>query len=356
MKTKSNLRNALIIAGGLTSFGVPAVADNLITIENTITGEQGENCSAERTRYGFSVGPINTTFDYNYGEDPNEIFASTGFNLNDWKISLFAEADNDERTPSTDFGLGVNKTINGTNYSLMAVPVLEKGTQPTMFYNGSVSDSLGSRMFAVSLFDDRNQNFGTKTLDLSLRGDAQIGNAMLAAGLNTEDGEVTNTFGTVGYNNEDFGTLTVFKYAPQDKEFWAKMQNAHGNTSQGFYNQGIARLWNDLEGPGYRDVGTAYFSSFLTKGDLSHMIMIGAEPGEIDVQGMVGANLGFLRAGVGLNYHNENGTKWSGLVEVAKDFDVGENANFYAEAKYNPRGKNLKAYVKFVKGLGKGGK
>lgn len=339
----------------------PAVAKaNDIVVENTITGKKGENCATDRTRISGSYGPVSVTFDRNYdSKKPNEVTAwADVLNRNGWYIGAIGELDNEtkrdnsEDGQSADFGVSVARTFGKTKLGGFFLPIIEDGTKPVYYYNINVGDTTGTKKLTLHLFDDKSEKFSLGNVSTSLTGSIKAGNFLVGAGTNQDGFDINKYLGTVGYSDDNFGSLTVFKHDLGDKEFWFKMQNALGNPNGGFYSIGTPNIWNDMEGPGIRDVSTPYFSSFLTKGNLTNKFEGTITPNKKDLQAMIGKNLGFLRAGIGANYHREDGKVNAGLLlQAGRTFKFDDRTGLYLEGRYNTRGNDSKVYFKFNRAI-----
>ncbi|MBU0959210.1 MAG: hypothetical protein KKB31_04680 [Nanoarchaeota archaeon] len=345
---------ALGLAGLLTA--APMVANTAqagnITIENTVKGQEGEKTHFTRTRTKASYGPVAVAYDANHGANPEEwsVWADVA-NFKGYSISVLGEVDNDGESVSGDYGLFVGKRFGGLQYNAFALPIAEEGVKPLNVYQLAVADTTGNWKAVGTLFDDRNEAFGMGNLDFRSYVTAKYGNFFGGVGTNLKAGNIDLAQGSAGYVDDDFGSLTAWNYDREYKEFWSKTQNGHGNPSSGFFGMGVANLWQDMQ-VGMRDLSVPYFSSPITKGEITTSLEVTINPTKTCVEGIVAKNLGVLRAGLGTNYNKENGKgDFSGVVHVTKDVNLKGVGKIYFEGKHNTRNSQTGVYVSLSREL-----
>jgi len=341
---------ALTLAGTVA----PTIkAGDSITIENTLKGEQNNDFDFERTRTKVNLGSATITYDQNMGENPDEAkIWVNGLSKNGWYIGILAQGQTDNGKNSfADIGACVSKTIEDKTYETFIGPTVQPGLKPCIFYQFAVRDTSGKENFLLSLVDDKEIPFSLDHLDFRGYATAQFGNTFGGLGIRQKGQDVTRIYGGFGFNNKDVGTMTIFRYFPIDRKGKFKMQNAFGDAKDAL---GLAtiNLWNDMEGPGMRDMSVPYFTSFLTKGKLTSVIEGNFSPGTQDIETMVGNNFGPISLGAGVNYHHENGkTEYGGLIHLARSIDLGPAGTLYVEGKGNTRNDLIQLFTKIQKGF-----
>lgn len=351
-------------AGNLASLGLAAVlavsplattqakADN-ITVENTFKGTKGTNIDPFRTRTIVNRGPMTLTYDANHTSDPEELKVWADLlSKNGWYVGFLGEADTKKERKTADFGFLATKNKGAVRYDALVLPIVDEKAEPTVVYQGAIRDSSGNQNLVVTVLDDRNEAFSLDNLDVRAYATGKVGNVIGGIGVNQKEGiesKTSNAFGTLGYVNDDFGTMTVAKYDRETDALWMKSQNALGNPSSGFYSVGTANLWADMQ-VGMRDIGTPYLSTFLGKGNITNQIEASIKPGEKNYEILFGKDFGVVRAGAGVNY-NKTGAKeaFGALFHVSKDANLGKGTKVYAEGKHNTRTQDTQAFVRVAK-------
>ena len=352
-RTWEKARTPILVGTALITLGTSALpfrsayADN-ITIENTVKGDENNAFGTDKTRIKAGVGPTIITYDLNNKGNPDEAkLWVDALDKNGWYAGVLVEGStNDGKNSYADIGACVSKTLGGKTIEAFVGPTVQPGVTPFVFYQLAVRDTTGNSNLVVAVVDDRGIPFGTNNLDLRTYVSAQKGNGFGGVGFNLSQEEITKIYGAGGLKIENVGTGGVFNYDSQNQKGFFKVMGGLGNPS-GVFNIGdIVNLWNDIQGPGMRNVGQPKFSSFLTKGNLTGKVEGTINAHMTDVEAMIGKDLGLFRLGLGINCHNESGVKYGGLIHVAKSVSLGELGNFYFEGRHNTRNDNTQLYAK----------
>lgn len=354
-KTWQNARRPIIY--GLTALTLggavaPTIAraDN-ISIENTLKGEDHQNPEFSRTRTKLSTDAMTFTYDHNKGEDSDEAkLWINALSKNGWYLGVLAEGQTDNGADSyADIGACVSKTIGNKTYEAFIGPTVQPGVKPCMFYQFAVRNTDGKGNLVLALVDDKTLPFKVSEMDFRPYITGQIGDFFGGIGTRQKGFDVTRWYGSAGLLNDNIGAIGVFDSKVEDKETFAKVMFGLGDPS-GAFGIGTSNLWNDMKGPGMRDMSVPYFTSFLTKGDKTGKLELCTDPTSTDIEAMAGANFGIARIGAGVNYHNEDGkTNYGGLIHVVKSIGLGELGNLTAEGRYNSRTGDSRIYTKISK-------
>jgi len=341
---------ALALAGSVA----PTVrAGDNVSIENTSNGNQDNDFSNQRTRTKLNLGSATLTYDYNKGKTPDEgKLWVNALSRNDWYTGLLVQGQPGNGKDSyADIGACVSKTLEDKTYEAFVGPTVQPGVKPAVFYQLAVRDTSGSKNLVLSLVDDRAIPFSMNTLDFRGYTTAQIGKGFGGIGIRQKGKDLTRIYGGFGFNNQNAGSITVFRYFPVDHKGKFKIQGAFGNPSTSV-GLSTVNIWNDMEGPGMRDMSVPFFPSFLGKGKLTSVVEGTFSPGCTDYEVMAGNNFGLLSLGAGINYHKEAGeTSSGGLIHLAKSVSLGELGNLYLEGRANTRTHNVQLYTKLQKGF-----
>lgn len=352
-KVGINIRRPFLYGLSALALSLPiaptiARADNIV-VESTIKEEGESNLDSQKTRIKASTDTGSFTYDLNHGDAPDEAKLWVNFLAkNGWNVGLLAQGTvNDGTNSFADIGVCTSKTIKSKTIEAFVGPTVRSGVKPAMFYQLAVRDSNGKVNLVLSAVDDKTIPFKLDKLDFRGYFSIQKGNWFGGAGTRQRGLDVTRLYGAGGIKTEKLGNFTNFNYDVKTKTLKFKAQNAIGNPGNAF-DISTVNLWNDMKGPGMRDVGIPYFSSFLSKGDITSKIEGTISPKTKDYEFMIGKDFGLLRAGAGINSNIENGkSRFGALVDITKDFDLKKNGKISLEGRYNTRGKRALIYVSY---------
>jgi len=344
----------ILIGTALATLGgtiIPAVANakNIVSVEQNSQGDENQKFAAEKTRIKAGVGPAAITYDLNNkGEVDEAKLWVNALSQNGWYAGFLVEGQTDNGNKSyADIGGCVSKNLGSKTIEAFIGPTVQPNVDPVMFYQLALRQNDGKGNLVMALVDDRAIKIGTRNLDTRMYISGQIDNVF--AGLGTKEKgifeKVTKVYGAGGFKTQDLGVGGVFNYEPQNQEGFFKLLGGVGNPSGVFNIKDLVNLWNDIQGPGVRDIGQPYFSSFLTKGDLSGKLEGNINATNTDLKAMIGKDLDLFRLGLGINYHNESGVRYGGLIHVAKSVSLGELGDFYVEGRHNTRDGNTQVYT-----------
>lgn len=330
-----------------------ATAGN-INSETRIESREGTNSQFMKTRTKLSQGPFTLTYDLNHRSDkPNEVKlwadAVSGRKFSLGVLAEGANRANDSEGRYADIGVSPSVISGSKKYDGFVGYTVQDGVKPVGFYQLAARDTSGNANLVLSLFDNREVPLSFNNLNVSPYFSIAQGNVFAGVGI-TQKGLEKKTakhYGAFGYKDGKFGTFTVYKHNPQTQEGKVKIQNAYGNPT-GFFDISNVNLWNDIEGPGMRQVSEPYFSSPITKGDFTFGAELNYTPKVHDYEFIAGRNLGFAKVGAGVNYHREYGKgNFNGLIHVGKDVKINRVGKLGIDVRYNTRGSFAKTQVNF---------
>lgn len=353
--------NGLAIGGAIL---VPTLAQGAdLTIHNLGKGTYNTPYSEQQTRMSLNGKLGTATVDINAQGKLNEAFLwLNGPSLGNWYSGALVQG-----TPNTkaegaycDFGALVGTKIGKYTLGFIGAPTIQPNEEPMVFYEGILGGIDGDKgQLVASVVDYRSKPFTAKDLDSRVYVTGQIGKILGGIGTRNIGTDVTRVYGSAGIKTNDFGTLAIFNHncddpsTPEDESnTFFKVQTALGNPSESFYSVGIANLWNDMKGPGKRDVGTPYLGTFLGKGKTTAKLEGDISDKCTNYELMIGravdtALLGRTALGAGVNYHSENGQKeYSPLVHATADKKIGSKAKLGLEGRFGKRKNSVFATIK----------
>lgn len=341
------------ILGAALSVATPKIvnaADN-VAVETTVKASEGTNPQVTKLRAKAGLGAVTVTYDWNpltgIPDEAKMWVDAKNDTIKGYSVGFLAEGEPGNGKKSYgDFGVDITKKFGKTNCEVFVGSTIQPEVAPCIFYQAIARS--GNKTLNASIVDDRAKNFGITDLDARVYGSAQIGDFFGGVGINTNGfNDPKKFYGAAGFKTKDLGSYTNFKWEPQKGNLKFKSQNAFGNPS-GFYNRANVDLHCDIEGPGMRNMGQPYFGSFVGKGRNTFLVEGDFSKTSKDLKVGVGRNLGVAKAGVGVDYHSENGKRtYNPFFEAAKDFEVKGVGNFSVEGRYNARAKQSQGYVKY---------
>lgn len=337
----------------LTITGSPipeTVRAESIVIENTAKSDSETSFSQYRTRIKASSDLGNFTYDFNNMDSPDE--AKLWINCldkNNWKIGVLAQGSNNKTESYADIGALVSKTIGNKTFEAFVGPTIQQNVKPAMFYQAALRNTNNKGNLVLALVDDREVLFKADEMDLRGYFSFQKGNWFAGAGTRQKGLDTTRVYGAGGLKNKNLGSFTYFNYDDENKKLEFTSKNALGNPGSLFQISNV-NLWNDMKGPGMRDVSIPYFTSFLNNGDVTGMVKGTIAPDTKDYEIMVGKDFGIVKFGAGINYNKENEkTQYSGLIHALKSFNLGKLGELCIEGKYNSREDQSSIFTRFSK-------